>query len=73
MEPRLKTQVFKYCINIYRQHCAQRNTQVLIYSEANFEVFRSAGATRCTSGGEMCPAKFVPVPNFIPIRATVRV
>jgi len=25
----------------------------LIYSEADFEVFRSAGATRCTDGGEI--------------------
>jgi len=25
----------------------------LIYSEADFEVFRPAGATRCTDGGEM--------------------
>jgi len=34
----------------YRQHCAQRN---LIYSEADFEVFRAAGAIRCTDGGEI--------------------
>jgi len=26
----------------------------LIYSEADFEVFRPAGATRCTDGGEIC-------------------
>jgi len=26
----------------------------LVYSEANFEVFRPAGATRCTDGGEIC-------------------
>ena len=25
----------------------------LVYSEANFEVFRPAGATRCTDGGEI--------------------
>jgi len=25
----------------------------LIYSEADFEVFRPAGATRCTDGGEI--------------------
>ena len=43
----------------------------LIYSEADFEVFRPAGATRCTDGGEI----WVPtsVPNFIPISATARV
>ena len=26
----------------------------LVYSEADFEVFRPAGATRCTDGGEIC-------------------
>ena len=25
----------------------------LVYSEANFEVFRPTGATRCTDGGEI--------------------
>jgi len=25
----------------------------LIYSEADFEIFRPAGATRCTDGGEI--------------------
>jgi len=32
-------------------HCAMR--RYLIYSDANFEVFRPAGATRCTDGGEI--------------------
>ena len=36
-----------------RQHCAQRKRWYLIYSEADFEVFRPAGATRCTDGGEI--------------------
>ena len=27
--------------------------QYLVYSEADFEVFRPAGATRCTDGGEI--------------------
>ena len=27
----------------------------LVYSEAHFEVFRPAGATRCTDGGEIWP------------------
>ena len=27
----------------------------LVYPEADFEVFRPAGATRCTDGGEICP------------------
>ena len=26
----------------------------LVYSEADFEVFRPTGATRCTDGGEIC-------------------
>ena len=29
------------------------NCRYLIYSEAHFEVFRPAGATRCTDGGEI--------------------
>jgi len=29
------------------------NCRYLIYSEADFEVFRPAGATRCTNGGEI--------------------
>jgi len=34
----------------------------LVYSEANFEVFRPAGATRCTDG-----VKFgISMPNFTP-------
>ena len=38
----------------YRQHCAQRKPRrYLIYSEANFEGFRPAGATRCTDGGKI--------------------
>jgi len=32
----------------YQQHCAKR--RYLSYSEAAFEVFRPAGATRCTDG-----------------------
>jgi len=39
----------------------------LIYSEADFEVFRRAGATRCTDGVK-CG-----MPNFTPIGATTRV
>ena len=48
----------------------------LVYSEANFEVFRPAGATRCTDGGEIwhgggdLPSS---MPNFTPIGATTRV
>ena len=32
---------------------AAQACQYLIYSEANFEVFRPAGVTRCTDGGEI--------------------
>jgi len=42
----------------------------LIYSEADFEVCRPAGATRCTDGGETWPSS---LPSFTPIGATVRV
>jgi len=41
----------------------------LVYSEADFEVFRPAGATRCTDGGEIWPSS---VPNFTLIGATTR-
>jgi len=36
-----------------RQHCAQCNRRYISFSEANFEVFRRAGATRCIDGGEI--------------------
>ena len=56
---------------------AQRACTVyLSYSEADFEVFLPAGATRCTDGGEIWhEGGDLPsfVPNFTPIRATVRV
>ena len=32
---------------------AAQNCRYLIYSEADFEVFRPAGTTRCTDGGEI--------------------
>jgi len=40
----------------------------LICSEADFEVFRPAGATRCTDGGEIWHGA-----NFTPIGATTTV
>jgi len=43
----------------------------LIYSEADFEVFGPAGATRCTDGGEIWHGGSLP--NFITIGATVRI
>ena len=45
----------------------------LVYSEANFEVFRPAGATRCTDGGEIWHKVPSSMPNFTPIGATTRV
>jgi len=48
----------------------------LIYSEADFEVFRPTGATRCTDWGEIWHGGGSPLhakPNFTPIGATVRV
>ena len=33
--------------------CTAQACQYLIYSEADFEVFRPAGATRCTDWGEI--------------------
>jgi len=32
---------------------AAQTCRYLVYSETNFEVFRPAGATRCTDGGEI--------------------
>jgi len=43
----------------------------LVYSEANFEVFRPAGVTRCTDGGEFWHGSSMP--NFTPISAKTRV
>jgi len=42
-------------VNFYRQHCAKLKALVglYIYSEADFEVFRPAGATRCTDGSDI--------------------
>ena len=50
----------------------------LVYSEADFEVFRPAGATRCTDGGEIWHGGDLMEegtfgPNFTPIGATTRV
>ena len=46
------------------------NLPVFSLLEADFEVFRRAGATRCTDGGEIWPSS---MPNFTPIGATTRV
>ena len=49
----------------------------LSYSEADFEIFRPAGATRCTDGGKFGvrrgPTIPSSTPNFTPIGATIRV
>ena len=50
---REKTRVVVYLFLINRQHCAQQSAGYLIYSEADSEDFRPAGATRCTDGGEI--------------------
>jgi len=53
-----------YVVSIFTGSIAPSATRrYLIYSEAEFEVFRPAGATRCTPS----------VPNFTPVGATVRV
>jgi len=53
---------------------AVQTCRYLVYSEADFEVFRPAGATRCTDGGEIWHGGGVPssAPNFTPIGATCR-
>jgi len=60
----------------YIYQAALREAQTcryLVYSEANFEVFRPAGATRCTDGGEIWHGGGSSMPNFTPIGATTRV
>jgi len=39
----------------------------LIYSDAHFEVFRPAGATRCTDGGKIWHTGRIPCAIFIKI------
>ena len=46
---------------------AAQTCRYLVYSEADFEVFCPAGATRCTDGDEIWHL------NFTPIGATTRV
>jgi len=52
---------------IYRQHCTQRKAPSVYYSVADLEIFRPAGATRCTDGGKiwhggpLLRAKFHPI------------
>jgi len=49
---------------------AAQTCRYFVYSEADFEVFRPAGATHCTDGGEIWHGG---MPNFTPIGATTRV
>ena len=61
----------------YRQHWRNATRRYFSYSEADFEVFRPAGATRRTDGVKFGTEErtLVPssVPNFTPIGATTRV
>jgi len=52
-----------------------QNAGYLSYSEADFEVFRPAGATRCTDGDEIWHGggDQSSVPNFTHIGAAIRV
>ena len=52
---------------------AAQTCRYLVYSEADFEVFRPAGATRCTDGGEIWHGGGDRRPNFTPIGETTRV
>jgi len=47
-------------------HSAKR--RYLSYSEADFEVFRPAGATRCTDGGEIWHGGGPKVPSSVPTK-----
>jgi len=65
----------KFAIFLITGSIAQSATcRYLVYSEADFEVFCPARATRCTDWGEIWHGE-VPssVPNFTPIGATTRV
>ena len=66
-----------YCIYVLYLPAALRAVQAcryLIYSEADFEVFRPAGATRFTEVGEIWHGGGpFSMPNFTPIGATTRV
>ena len=41
------------CVSLPAELCAVQICRYLVYSEADFEVFRPAGATCCTNGGEI--------------------
>jgi len=62
------------CLVFIGSNARSASLPVFDNSEADFEVFRPAGATRCTDGGEIrhggIPSS---VPNFTPIGATTRV
>ena len=57
---RFYTNSTRCCVSLPAALLAAQICQYLVYSEADFEVFRPAGATRCTDGGEIWHAKFHP-------------
>ena len=60
---------------IYYHDRSRRPAQIcryLVYSEADFEAFRPAGATRCTDGGEIWHGGPLLHDKFHPIGATTR-
>ena len=66
----LKTQSLLFTGSIARS----ASRRYLIYSEADFEVFRPAGATRCTDEGEIWHGGgHSSMTNFTPIGATTGV
>jgi len=52
---------YKYCVHVLYLACQlitgsiarSASRRYLVYAESDFEVFRPAGATRCTDGGEI--------------------
>jgi len=47
------TFVYYFHVSLPAALRAAQTCRYLVYSEADFEVFRPAGATRCTDGGEI--------------------
>jgi len=60
----------------YRHIARSARRRYLSYAEADFEVFRPAGATRCTDGVKFGTEQGIKVPsalpNFNPVGATIR-
>jgi len=66
---------FFVCLFVTGGIARSASRRYLIYSQADFEVFRPAGATRCTDGGEIWHGggDHASVPNFTPLVQMVRV